>query len=185
MAAFAYRLDSHPTPLQLVEYREDKEWFFEALGPDLQARTLYRPYFPLPGCLEDAAWLLPRMPRLKLCTGPLLPHLLSCRLLVLDHHGTSLLEAMAANVPMVLYWNRAHWPLTPEGEALLDDLAAAGIWFPTAEEAAVQARRIWPAAADWWQSPDIQAARRRFCDAQARLSHGKEVPLWTQTLKAL
>ena len=120
MAAFAYRLDSHPTPLQLVEYREDKEWFFEALGPELQARSLYRPYFSLPGCLEDAAWLLPRMPRLKLCTGPLLPHLLGCRLLVLDHHGTSLLEAMAANVPTVLYWNRAHWPLTPEGEALLD-----------------------------------------------------------------
>ncbi|MDE7240582.1 MAG: LIC12162 family protein [Desulfovibrio sp.] len=185
MAAFAYRLDSHPTPLQLVEYREDKEWFFEALGRELQARTLYRPYFPLPGCLEDAAWLLPRMPRLKLCTGPLLPHLLGCRLLVLDHHGTSLLEAMAANVPMVLYWNRAHWPLTPDGEALLDGLAAAGIWFPTAEEAAVQARRIWPAAADWWQSPDIQGARRRFCEAQARLSHGKEVPLWMQTLKAL
>ncbi|MBD5538808.1 MAG: hypothetical protein HDQ94_02245 [Desulfovibrio sp.] len=185
MAAFAYRLDSHPTPLQLVEYREDKEWFFEALGRELQARTLYRPYFPLPGCLEDAAWLLPRMPRLKLCTGPLLPHLLGCRLLVLDHHGTSLLEAMAANVPMVLYWNRAHWPLTADGEALLDGLAAVGIWFPTAEEAAVQARRVWPATAGWWQSPDIQAARRRFCEAQARLSHGKEVPLWTQTLKAL
>lgn len=185
MAAFAYRLDSHPTPLQLVEYREDKEWFFEALGRELQARSLYRPYFPLPGCLADAAWLLPRVPRLKLCTGPLMPQLLACRLLVLDHHGTSLLEAMAANVPVVLYWNRAHWPLTPEGEALLDDLAAAGIWFPTAEEAATQARRVWPAAADWWQSPGIQAARRRFCEAQARLSHGKEVPLWTQTLKAL
>ena len=185
MAAFAYRLDSHPTPLQLVGYREDKEWFFEALGHELQARTLYRPYFSLPGTLEDAAWLLPRMPRLKLCTGPLLPHLLGCRLLVLDHHGTSLLEAMAADVPMVLYWNRDHWPLTPEGEVLLAELAEAGIWFPTAEEAAVQARRVWPASASWWRSPDIQAARRRFCGQQARLAHGKVDPLWTQTLKAL
>ena len=185
MDAFAYRLDSHPTPLQLVEYREDKEWFFEALGRHLQAKTLYRPYFPLPGCLEDAAWLLPRMPRLKLCTGPLLPHLLGCRLLVLDHHGTSLLEAMAANVPMVLYWNRAHWPLTPEGEALLDELAAAGIWFATAEEAAIQARRVWDDAAAWWQSPPVQAARRSFCAQQALLVDGPETPLWTQTLKTL
>lgn len=185
MAAFGYRLDSHPTPLQLVEYRQDKEWFCEALGRDLQEKTLYRPYFPLPGCLEDAAWLLPRMPRLKLCTGPLTPHLLNCRLLVLDHHGTTLLEAMAANVPMVLYWNRAHWPLTDAGKALLDQLAAAGIWFPTAEEAAIHTRRVWNDPAAWWQNPTLQAARRDFCAHQALLTDDNTTSLWTQTLKTL
>lgn len=185
MAAWGYRLDSHPTPLQLVDYRQDKEWFFEALGRDLQEKTLYRPYFPLPGCLEDAAWLLPRMPRLKLCTGPLTPQMLGCRLLVLDHHGTTLLEAMAANAPMVLYWNRAHWPLTDEADALLDRLAAAGIWFPTAEEAAARARAVWSDPAAWWQRPEIQAARRDFCEHQVLLADGDETPLWTQTLKAL
>lgn len=185
MAAWGYRLDSHPTPLQLVDYRQDKEWFFEALGRDLQEKTLYRPYFPLPGCLEDAAWLLPRMPRLKLCTGPLTPQMLGCRLLVLDHHGTTMLEAMAANAPTVLYWNRAHWPLTDEADALLGRLAAAGIWFPTAEEAAARAREVWPDPAAWWQSPGIQAARRDFCERQALFGDGNETPLWTQTLKAL
>lgn len=185
MAVFGYRLDSHPMPLQMLAYREDKEWFFEALGRDLQEKSLYRPYFSLPGCLEDAAWLLPRMPRLKLCTGPLLPQILNCRLLVLDHPGTSLLEGMAANVPMTLYWNREQWELTPEADALLEMLASAGIWFPTAEEAAIQARKVWSDTEAWWQSEPVQAARRQFCQQQALIVDGKENPLWTQTLKAL
>lgn len=185
MAAVGYRLDSHPTPLQLVEYRQDKEWFVEALGRDLQSRTLYRPYFSLPGCLEDAAWLLPRFPRLRLCTGPLLPQLLSCRLLVLDHHGTTLLEALAANAPVLLYWTRAHWPLTPEGNELLDILERAGIWHPSAEEAAAKVREVWANPAAWWRSPPVQAARRAFCEAQARLVDTDITPLWTKTLQTL
>lgn len=185
MPAYGYRLDAHPTPLQMIQYREDKQWFFEALGRSLQSRAFYRPYFDVPGALQDATWLLPRFPRVRLSTGPLTPQMLACRLLVLDHHGTTMLEALAANVPTVMFWTREAWPLTPESEALLDVLARAGIWFGTAEEAAAKVNQVWEDPISWWRSAAVQAARRTYCALQAMMVKGSENPYWTQTLTKL
>ena len=68
--------------------------------------------------LEDAPWLLRRFPEVQRCTGPLEPHMLGCRLLVLDHAGTTLAQALAANIPLLLYWDPATASFTPEAEAL-------------------------------------------------------------------
>ncbi|MDO5484174.1 MAG: hypothetical protein Q4F27_04625, partial [Desulfovibrionaceae bacterium] len=185
IAAVGYRLDAHPTPLQMVAYRKAKEDFFAALPRSLQQAALYRPYFDVPGSLQDAPWLLPRFPLLRLCTGPLLPQILACRLLVLDHHGTTLLEAMTAGIPCICYWQREAWPLTPEGEDMLDELAGAGIWYATPQAAAEAAQRIWEAGEDWWAAPARQAARRKFRSRYALTVERSENPLWLQTLKNL
>lgn len=185
MAAFPYRLDSRPTPMQFLAYRDAKAKFFGNLDTELLENSFYRPYFDLPGMLEDAAWLLPRFPRLRLCKGPLQPCMLGCRLLILDHHGTTMLEAFAANTPMLLYWNRSHWPLTEECEKLLDILENAGIWFDEPEKAARKAREIWPDTAQWWNGGEIQDARRAWIENQALCDPVNLDQLWVKTLKKL
>lgn len=180
-----YRMDSRMTPLQTLQYRDDKQWFFEALPRQVQSRSLYRPYFSVPGALSDAEWLLPRFPLVHLCSGPLDPHMLACRLLVLDHHGTSLELGMAANVPMVLYWDRAAWGLCPETEAALDGLAAAGIWQPTAESAAIHIRQIWNDVPGWWNSSPVQAARRHWMQQFALTVEDSLEPYWIKALKQI
>ena len=185
ITVFPYRMDSRPTPLQYVQYRDDKQWFFEALGRDIRLHSLYRPYFTVPGTLEDAPWLLPRFPDVRLCAGPLDAHMLRCRLLVLDHHGTTLALALAAHVPTVLFWDRAAWGLCPETEALLDELAAAGIWHPTAESAAMHIYHIWGDVAAWWESAPVRAARERWSAAYALTVEGPIDTLWTKKLKTL
>ncbi|MCR5564055.1 MAG: LIC12162 family protein [Desulfovibrio sp.] len=185
MPLHGYRLDAHPTPLQLVAYRRAKERFFEAIGEDIRAKAAYRPYFDVPGTLTDAPWLLPRFPSLRRSTGPLLPQLLSCRLLVMDHHGTTQLEAFAANVPSVLFWSREAWPLTKENEALIDRLADAGIWHASPEEAATHIRRIWPDPLSWWMSAPVQEARKAFCERNALTVACDETPYWIETLEKL
>lgn len=185
MPVFPYRMDCRPTPRQYVQYRDDKQWFFEALPRHIHRRCLYRPYFPVPGTLDDAPWLLPRFPDVRLCVGPLDPHMLSCRLLVLDHHGTTLELAMAANVPMVLFWDRAVWGVCPETEAALDELAAADIWHPTAESAAMHLRRIWDDVPAWWNSAPVQQARARWCARYALTVDGPIEPAWINTLETL
>lgn len=167
MAAYGHRLDSLPTPMQYVEYREAKAVFFRTLKPEITAKSLYRPYFSLPGTLDDAEWLLPLFPGLSRCEGPLLPQLLKCRLLVLDHHGTILLEAMSADIPVILYWKRKCWPLCAEADILLDMLEAAGIWRPDAASAAKKVNEIWSSVSEWWQTPEVRAARSVFCKHQA------------------
>lgn len=185
MPAYGYRLESRPNPLQTIAYRKDKAVFFENISEELQAKSFYRPYFDIPGTLQDAAWLLPRFPHIRLCEGQLLPRILSCKLLVLDHHGTTMLEALVANTPVVLFWNPESWPLCPEAEKLLEILARAGIWFASPQKAAEKVRNIWGHAQVWWQETEVQKARRLYCHEQALTINGSENSLWIKTLKSL
>lgn len=184
MAAYPYRLDSRPTPLQFVEYRQAKADFFTALDRKILAQTLYRPYFNLPGTLGDTSWLLPQFPGLKICKGALLPQIQRCRLLVLDHHGTTLLEALAAGIPVLCYWRRESWPLTSEGNLLLDMLADAGIWLPGPVEAAQKANEVWANPKSWLETAPVQMARRIFAKQQA-LSAPNALQQWQLALKKL
>lgn len=185
MPAFPYRLDAHPSPLQIVEYRKDKGRFFEALGRDVQARSLYRPYFPVPGSLRDADWVLERFPLVRMATGMLSNHLYACRLLVLDHNGTTLLESLVANIPMVLFWRREAWALTSDATALLDMLAGAGIWHETPQKAAAKAAEVWSDPLAWWMSDNVQQARKAYCAQQALTVPGGPNPYWLKMLKSL
>lgn len=183
MTAYGYRLESRPTPLQTLKYRRDKALFFETLGEDLQSFCYYRPYFDLPGTLMDAEWLLPRFPNIRLCSGNLSDLILKCKLLVLDHHGTTMLEAFAANIPMILYWQMDSWPLCPQAGALLAELKNMGIWHNSPENATKKIKEIWPDVKEWWQSPDIQNLRAYYCSKQALTISGNEDDLWISTLK--
>ncbi len=184
MPGFNYQLDMHPTPLQNIEYREDKLWMLEALGRKRRDITLYRPYFPVPGTLDDATWLLPHFPHVHLCSGPLLPQLLKCRLLILDHHGTTLLEAMAANVPTVCYWQPSHWPVTPLFQRVILAMGKAGIWHSSPESAGTHIDEVWPCLQTWWQSDKVQQARRLLLDTFARCPQDINSQ-WTAALRRL
>lgn len=139
----------------------------EDLPRRLHDKILYRPHFDAPGALDDAPWLLPRFPHVRLCSGPLEARMLTCALMVLDHHGTTLLQALAANVPTIAYWDRSIWPMTDEALARLDLLAEAGIWQPSAEAAAAKVREVWDNPARWWLDERVQSARRAFCREHA------------------
>ncbi len=185
MPTVGYQLDSHPTPMQNLQYREDKQWFVESLGSKIQSQTWYRPYFPVPGTLDDAPWLLSRFPKVRLCSGPLLPQLLNCRLLVLDHHGTTMLEALAANVPTICFWDPACWPITAEFHNLLLRLGEAGIWHSSAEDAAVHVVKVWADPAAWWKDAKTQEARLEFMQHFARVVPRHRDALWVGALRRL
>ena len=111
--------------------------------------------------------------------------MLSCRLLVLDHNCTTLLQALAANVPTIAFWTRDVWPQTPEAGAWIDALAEVGIWQPTAESAAAKVYEVWDDPLVWWRSEAVQRVRRDFCRGHARTAEGSPAPLWIRTLNRL
>ncbi len=185
IASFSYQLDSHPTPLENLAYRADKDAFLRRLDREIRNHILYRPYFPTPGALDDAAWILARYPHMHLCSGDLLPKLLSCRLLIMDHHGTVLLEAMAANVPTVCFWNEAHWPLSQAFSDMLPVLQDAGIWHPDTDKAAAHIQSIWPSPEKWWFSDRVQQARSSFLSAFALCNANDLNRRWTEVLRSL
>jgi len=180
-----HRLDSRPNPTQVVAYRRMKARFLSRLPHEIINQVSYRPYFDVPAALSDWPWIQARFPELDRCRGALESAMLSCRLMVLDHHGTTLNLAFAANTPLVLYWDPHAWELCPEGESLLALLHGAGIWHPTPEEAAGAVERIWPDVRDYWQSARIQSVRRRWCERFA-LSAGADFDAqWVCALRRL
>ncbi|MBQ2516622.1 MAG: hypothetical protein II543_05110, partial [Desulfovibrio sp.] len=133
-----------------------------------------------------AEWIIPRFPQVRLCQGPLGPQILGCRLLCLDHHGTTLLEAMAAGIPTLCYWNPAFWPVTPDFDELLSDMATLGMWHASAELCAEKVREVWDNPAAWWHSEAVQAVRRRFLARFANLPEGPgEDKAWLDCLRSL
>lgn len=158
MALLPYTLKSMGRGRQFFAYRADKARFLGALPAHIRANSLYRPYFDVPCSLPDAPWLLTRFPEIRRCVGPLEPHLFHCRLLVLDHFGTTLAQALAAGVPTLVFRNPRLAPMTPEAEALLADLRAVGVVHDSPASAAAHVARIWDNVKAWWHAADTLAA---------------------------
>ena len=144
----------------------------EPVAPEL----LYRPYFKTAGGLDDAEYLRRHLPGIGLCAGDLTEQVLGCRLLVLDHYGTTLHTALAANVPTLAFWNRDEWGMDAESERALDALQQAGILHATPGEAARQAVAVWDNPAAWWQSAPVRQARALWLKRYALVGDGPDRP---------
>ncbi len=115
---------------------------------------------------------------ITLCTGDLTEQMQRCRLLVLDHYGTTLHMALAANIPTLCFWNREQWGMERETNNILDRLAAVGILHSSPEAAAEKASAVWHNVHDWWQSQAVQEARLLWVMRYARCGAGEQ-PLST------
>lgn len=183
MASLPYTLKSMLRGRQFFAYREDKVRFLAALSQHIRMNTLYRPYFDVPSSLKDAEWVLPHFPEVKRCTGPLEPYLFGCRLLVLDHAGTTLGQALAANIPFLLFWRPDPGRFTPEVLPLLDALRDTGILHDTPEAAAEQAIQVWDNVDAWWKT--TYPARKQWADLHALTVEGPVLPLWIRALSSI
>ncbi len=194
MSSRLYRLKSRPQSGELPAYRQAKVDFFQALDEPVRKASFYRPYFRTPGGLQDGDHLRRALPDIPLCRGDLGKHMSSCRVLVLDHYGTTMHQALAAGTPLVAFWNRASWGMTPETDAVLNELAAVGILHPDAASAALHINRVWDNIPDWWTADAVQAARKRWLAAFALCGEGPDLApvsparlagLWAETLRTL
>ncbi len=108
--------------------------------------------------------------------------LLGCRLLVLDHYGTTLHMAFAANVPTIAFWKSADWGFDPESAWTAGILREAGILFERPQEAADKALAIWPDVRSWWEDKVVQSARTLWMERYARVGDTPDGPWNSLTL---
>ena len=97
-------------------------------------------------------------------------YLLKSKLLVLDHPGTTLNKAFAANVPTIAFWEDTHWPMCSEADKLFKLLYDLGILCSNGKEAAIQVNNIWEDVNGWWQQDQIQSVRRIWSNKYALTS---------------
>jgi len=167
------RIDSSPSPKQCLNYRKKKQIFISTLDQEPLGSLVYRPFSRAVQLLEEVPFLKKNVPGLRIFLGPLENKILSCRLLVLDHPGTTLHQAMAANIPVVCFWDADEWPLCSQADADFEPLRECGILFDNPVNAARHVNGIWANVPAWWNSEEVQNARRAWAKTHARTS-----PVW-------
>jgi putative transferase (TIGR04331 family) len=164
------RFDSAPSPSQYVKYRHSKKVFIEELPDRIFRKLLYRPYVRSIGTINDEEYIVRHFPEAGILRGGFHSQILDCRLLVLDHPGTTLNIAMAANIPTVLFWNPKHWPQCRQIEPLFEKFKAHGMLFDDPREAARFVEENWDDIGSWWNSDSVQYLRNKWAYHYARTS---------------
>lgn len=162
-------LPHFPEPPDAVDARARKVTFMRSLAATVSRDVYYRPYGNARYALEDGPYLQRAIPWIRIAEGDLNSALLGCRLLVIDHPGSALHTAMAANVPTICFWNPDHHRFTPEAEADFARLRDAGILFDDPETAAAKVNAIADDVRKWWRSRAVQEARLAWMRHHARV----------------
>jgi hypothetical protein len=170
MTLKCFRIDHCPQPVQTVRYRQEKLAFINALDAKARHSLRYRPYGRGKMDLADGAYIGRHAPDIPLLERELQSALLRCRLLVLDHPGTTLNMAMAANIPTLCFWDPATWPYAPEADQFFAGLVRFGIIHPDGPSAASHLNAIIDDVEGWWTSEGVQAARQAWANQFARTS---------------
>lgn len=113
---------------------------------------------------------------------PFFKSLENCRLYVCDHLSTSFTEALSANKPTILFWDKNIYQLKEEAKPYYDVLHSVGILNYSPEDAAKTVNSVYDDIESWWDDPLRQSARRDFCDRFAKISDNP-VKEWVREFK--
>lgn len=164
---FTYALSSE-TMVMFEGYIENCFSFADALPNDVRGNLVVRLSGRDQGWNQAERWQDSRPDvRLDLGGAKITAALERTRLAVYTYNSTGFLEAFAANVPAVLFWDPRVSTLRESATPYYDALKRAGILHDTPESAARHIVSIWHDVDAWWLSAPVQEAltvfRARYC----------------------
>ena len=92
------------------------------------------------------------------------------RIIVHSYDSTGMLETLEANIPTIAFWKNGLDHLLAEATPFYMKLVDVGIVHFTPESAAYKINEVWDDVEKWWQSNEVQNARKKFCSQYARSS---------------
>ena len=167
MNLFSNRFDSVIETYEF-KYRMNKVRFLKNLNAD---NIWYRPYNQRSTSLLDWTFVKSRINNIKKIDGGLHNELKKCKLVVLDHPGTTWNIAMAMNTPTILYWDREHFPFNKKADGFLEKFKEAGLYFDNPQDAARKVNSIiceYKNLTEWWNQKEIQNLRKEWMNIYAR-----------------
>jgi len=182
---FLHRFQSGPVGSQWEDYFDWQHRFITRMAGELRAFVCFRPYPFLYGHAGERR--VPRsFPSLPLDNSPALDYeqLVTARIVVVDHFATVALEALAANVPAILFWDPDRWEMRSEVKASFDQLREAEILWDSPEGAAEKLANVYADPGDWWNSDHVQAIRKEFVSQQA-LTKQDWISSWIDNLQKI
>jgi len=150
--------------------RHEKCAFFDGLASEPRAKIRYRPYFGMQSTVSDASYIEDKYPDIPLIRDDFFTHLMRCKLMVIDHPGTTMLQALAAGIPFIGFWSPKAFYMCPEAEEKFDALRKTHVIFNNGSDAARHINDIAGDINGWWSSKDVQNAIADVRDTYALTS---------------
>ena len=172
MPRYSYHMYSAPVAASgTLSYFNDQYRFVRALSEENQRLLLARLYHVDRGWSQMERWGN-EFSGVKCYQGgkEMLSQLKESRLFIGTYNATTYLQTFVANFPTVMFWNPSHWELRPSAQPYFDELRRVGIFHETPESAAAKVNKISHDPASWWNQPEIQRAKDKFCFQFARTS---------------
>lgn len=161
------RIAPQPRGAGWLKYCRHTVQFIDTLGNGARENTVFRPYMGTETDLKSE-YITGHFSDTPILSGDLHAAMIRCRLLVMTSPGTTMIMAMAANIPMVGFWDPGFFTLSESARTKFDRLRDCGIIHSSPEAAAEHVNAVWDDVSGWWESDDVQRARKEWAETFAR-----------------
>ena len=178
---YPYRFSSLPQPIDRIKSFNEKKHFIQNLDSNVFSLLEYFIYPDETSSFTNSKYLIEIFPTLNIKRGNLINDIFKCRLLVLDHPGTSLNIALASNIPTICFFNNETWEVCSQAKPYFAELINANIIFNSGIEASEKVNEIWSDVNEWWGQKNVINARKLWVNKFANTNKNWKRK-WLKTL---
>jgi putative transferase (TIGR04331 family) len=182
---YSYRLYSVPIASQVEDYINDQLDFVDYLDNGVKDSLIVRLYPSDRDWKQKQRWQ-DRYSAVKFDSpkNNLKHSINDSRLFIGTYNSTTILEVMASNIPVIMFWNPKHWELRESASMDYEKLRSVGILHDTPKSAAEKVNSIWSNVDSWWMQDSVQEVVKDFCQKFARTSPDY-LEQWRDALKVV
>jgi putative transferase (TIGR04331 family) len=168
-ARYTQHMYCTPVAGQYNKYFSDQLNFIDNLSDGAYKKLVVQPMWIDHG-RKQIERLTSRFPDLNISTKYIVApkKASSIALYVGTYNGTGILEYIYFDVPTIIYWDLNLYEVSNDSFPYFQDLINVGIFHKTPKSAAIHLSRIHDDIRGWWESPDVQKAKNKFCKNYSR-----------------
>lgn len=167
--AYTYQLDENVRDESFVKYLDKQIQFISELDKDIFSNFYYRKY-PVDYGWGEIDKLISKVPEIKFDNVYIrgLDRISKAKLVIFDVFSTGYIEAMIANTPTIIIFDKELRKLNPDFEIMIDKLVEVNVVFYNIKDAVKHINNIYKTPFMWWNRDDVKDAVKIFIDYCAR-----------------
>jgi putative transferase (TIGR04331 family) len=176
---------SAPLFYNMDQYVEDQLEIVKNLNQEVKKKFLMRGFHTGYGN-EIKKKIAERFPETKFSEegSTLYNDLCQNTLCVVSYNGTPILEAIAADYPVLAQWDPKVWSIRPAARSIFKKMFDAGIFFYDPKELSKKVNEVYTDPVEWWNSPGVRDAKEVFREEFALTTPGW-MKIWREELRTL
>ena len=160
-------------------YTEDQITFIDSLSPGILSDLNVRLAENFSSLIEKR--ITKNFPEVNIIYRKevLKPWIINAKITVITYNMTSLVEALGANKPTVVFFREENFEMNAAATPVYKALKSCNIFHDTPASAAEHVNLIWDDVESWWTLPEVRAAISLYCSEFARVSENPTKDLVT------